>query len=109
MGCQSRLGVSGLPCSLASLSAWSSADLGGFVIHVLGAGGEDGHESRIGAEGVEAGPGFGGGASPGGVDEADGDVVFAECLLQIAREEVGDGGEVLWRFRECSGTIRLRL
>ena len=73
------------------------ADLGSLVVGSFGAGCEDGHEGGVGAESVHAGPGFGGSAAPGGVDEADRDVqlLVSEGLLQIAREEVSDGGEVL--------------
>ena len=56
----------------------------------VGAGAEDGHEGGVGGEAVERGPGLGGGAAPGGVDEADGDV-FA--LAELAAVEEGDGGE----------------
>ena len=60
------------------------------MVHLLGPGAEDGHEGGVGADGVEAGPGFGGCATPGGVDEADGDVLL---LLEVAGEEISDRGE----------------
>ena len=80
MGCQSRLGMVGLALGFELLVGEVGALLGGLAVHLLGAGGEDGHEGGVGTEGVEAGPGFGGSASPGGVDEADGDVLF---LLEV--------------------------
>ena len=97
LGCQSRLGVRGLPSSvLVYPGRRDRGSSSAFAIHVFGTSGEDGDERGVGAEGVEAGPGFGGCASPGRVDEADGDVLLFvfEDFLEVAGEEVGDGGEV---------------
>ena len=95
LGCHERLGIGGFAFGFELLVGEVGALLGGFVVHLLGIGAENRHKGGVGADGVEAGPGFGGCASPGGVDEADGDVLF---LLEVASEEVGDGGEACGGF-----------
>ena len=74
--------------------------VGGLFVNHLCPRGEDGHERSIGAESVKAGPRLGRGSSPRRLDQADG---HTQLLLQIAREEVGDGGEVGGGFRSARG------
>ena len=53
--------------------------------------GKNRHERRVGGDGIEADPGFGGAAAPSGVDEPDRDVL---ALFDLASEEIGYGGEL---------------
>src|SRR5208283_1595553 len=62
------------------------------VVGHLAARDEERCERSIFADRGETEPGFGDGAAPGGIDEADGDVL---ALFDIPREVPGDGGEVL--------------
>ena len=60
--------------------------------------GEGGHERGVGREGIETDPGIDRCASPGGIDDSDGNM-FA--LMDCPSEKVGDGREILCR---CGGT-----
>ena len=63
----------------------------GLKIGEAGARGEDRHEGAVGSQSGEADPGGDGCAAPGGVDEADGDVLAG---VDLAAEEEGNGREV---------------
>ena len=74
-------------------------------LHVckVGPRGEGGHERSVGGKGVETDPGIDRRASPGRVDDADGDV-FSPA--DLAGEEVSDGGEIfrgVWSARLPDG------
>jgi hypothetical protein len=90
-------GVKGATLLAGCLVGQVEAGFGGFAVHPFCLGREDGQKGGVGGESVEAGPGFGGGASPGGVDDPDRDVLVLvlKSFLQVACEEVGHGGEGL--------------
>ncbi len=64
----------------------------GLHVSEMGTRGESGHKRGVGGEGVEADPGIDRRASPGGIDDPDGNV-FAP--VDLAGEKVGDGEKSL--------------